>query len=209
LVAKHLCRLIEIDSVWTVLYIETAAADASMQAATEPKTAALNTQSKPGKVLSKADMLAKISQAKAYKLEKEAKPGMTPAIIPAQSTEAAQQQHQQGQQAAHQPKDSFSATQRRPARQEANEPGALVEEAQVENSGVGSASQAAGYLQQAVRGTDASKGMRMETYSVLKEQEMRKQKVGGHACIHPGSTEHAPHSCQHDQQMSGVATTSV
>ncbi|KAL0029629.1 hypothetical protein WJX79_009355 [Trebouxia sp. C0005] len=55
--------------------------------------------------------------------------------------------------------------------------GAPIEEAQVENSGLGSASQVAGYLQQAVRGTDASKGMRMETYSVLKEQEMRKQKV--------------------------------
>lgn len=140
-------------------------------------SAASNTQSKPSKVLSKADMLAKISQAKAYKQDKEAKPGIIPPIMPAQSTEAAQQQHKQDQQAAYQPKDSFSATQRRPARQEANEPGAPVEEAQVENSGLGSASQAAGYLQQAVQGTDASKGMRMETYSVLKEQEMRKQKV--------------------------------
>ena len=139
-------------------------------------------------------MLAKISQAKAYKQDMEAKPGIIPPIMPAQSTEAAQQQHEQDQQAAYQPKDSFSATQRRPARQEANEPGAPVEppveEAQVENSGLGSASQAAGYLQQAVQGTDASKGMRMETYSVLKEQEMRKQKVGGHVCTHSDSTEH-------------------
>ncbi len=150
-------------------------------------------------------MLAKISQAKAYKQEKEAKPGITPPVVPAQSTEAAQQQHEQDQQAAHQPKDSFSANQRRPARQEANEPGAPVEEAQVENSGLGSASQAAGYLQQAVRGTDASKGMRMETYSVLKEQEMRKQKVGGHACTHSGSTEHTLHSCQHNQQTSSAS----
>ena len=162
---------IKIDNVWTVLYIEIAAASGS---------AASHAQSKPSKVLSKADMLAKMSQAKAYKQDKETKPGIIPPIMPAQSTEAAQQQHEQDQQAAYQPKDSFSATQRRPARQEANEPGAPVEEAQVENSGLGSASQAAGYLQQAVQGTDASKGMRMETYSVLKEQEMRKQKVGGH-----------------------------
>lgn len=149
-------------------------------------------------------MLAKISQAKAYKQEKEAKPDITPPIIPAQSTEAAQQQNQQEQQAAHQPMDSFSATQRQPARQEASEPGAPVEEAQVENSGLGSASQAAGYLQQAVRGSDASKGMRMETYSVLKEQEMRKQKVGSHACTHSGSSEHMLHSCQHNQQTSSA-----
>ncbi|DBA91728.1 TPA: hypothetical protein ACH3X1_003324 [Trebouxia sp. C0004] len=155
---------------------DAASTDAAMQAAIEPKAAASTSQPKPGKVLSKADMLAKISQAKAYKQEKEAQPGITPAIVPAQSIEV-QQQHEQEQRAAHQPKDSFSATQRRPARQEANESGAPVEEAHVENSGLGSASQAAGYLQQAVRGTDASKGMRMETYSVLKEQEMRKQKV--------------------------------
>lgn len=149
-------------------------------------------------------MLAKISQAKAYKQEREAKPGIPPPIIPAQSTEVAQQQHERDQQAAHQPKDSFSATQRQPARQEANEPGAPVEEAQVENSGLGSANQAAGYLQQAVRGSDASKGMRMETYSVLKEQEMRKQKVGSHACTRSGSTEHTLHSCQHNQQISSA-----
>lgn len=134
-------------------------------------------QALPGKAMSKADMLAKISQAKAYKQEKQAKPGSTPEIIPLQSVTPSQQPQQQ-QQASNQPKDSFSATQRRSAQQEGNsqadEP---EEEAQVENEGLGSASQAAGYLQQAVKGTDASKGMRMETYSELKEQEMRNQKV--------------------------------
>ena len=125
-------------------------------------------------------MLAKISQAKAYKQDKEAKPGITPNIVPVQSAAAAQQPQQQQQEITHQPRDSFSATQRRPATQEGDQAAGPAGEAQVENSGLGSASQAAGYLQQAVKGTDASKGMSMETYSVLKEQEMRKQKVGSY-----------------------------
>lgn len=131
-------------------------------------------------------MLAKISQAKAYKQDKEAKPGITPNITPVQSAAAAQQpqQQQQQQEITHQPRDSFSATQRRTATQEGDQADAPAGEAQVENSGLGSASQAAGYLQQAVKGTDASKGMSMETYSVLKEQEMRKQKVGI-VCLRP------------------------
>lgn len=156
--------------------------DPSMQAAGQPAAETSGAQSpsqtRPPQTLSKADMLAKISQAKAYKQDKEAKPGITPNITPVQSAAAAQQQPQQQQQEiANQPKDSFSATQRRTAAQEGDQAAAPAGEAQVENSGLGSASQAAGYLQQAVKGTDASKGMSMETYSVLKEQEMRKQKV--------------------------------
>ena len=153
-------------------------ADPSMQASDQPQSKPSETkQAAPGKTLSKADMQAKISQAKAYKQEKEAKPNTAPEIAPIQQVVVATQPDQ-AQDTTHKAKDSFSATQRQPVqRQEeslADEPTA---EPRVENEGIGSATQAAGFLQQAVKGKDASKGMRMETYSVLKEQELRKQKV--------------------------------
>ena len=122
-------------------------------------------------------MQAKISQAQAYKQEKEAKPNTAPEIAPIQQVVVATQPDQ-AQDTTHKAKDSFSATQRQPVqRQEESQADEPTAEPRVENEGIGSATQAAGFLQQAVKGKDASKGMRMETYSVLKEQEMRKQKV--------------------------------
>lgn len=152
--------------------------DPSMQASDQPQSKPSETkQAAPGKTLSKADMQAKISQAKAYKQEKEAKPNTAPEIAPIQQVVVATQPDQ-AQDTTHKAKDSFSATQRQPVqRQEESQADEPTAEPRVENEGIGSATQAAGFLQQAVKGKDASKGMRMETYSVLKEQELRKQKV--------------------------------
>ena len=135
-------------------------------------------QAQPAKSLSKEDMLAKVSQARAYKQEKQAKGGGAPEIVPVDiiKLESAPAQHQAS---PSERKDSFSASQRKIASDAAVGDQADGQEVQlqVENEGIGSATQAAGFLQQAVKGKDASKGMRLETYSMLKEQEMKNQKV--------------------------------
>ena len=76
--------------------------------------------------------------------------------------------------------DAFSASQR----QEENQGRPQLQESESEsetkpddNDGRGNDQRAANYLNQAVQTTDQSKGMRMETYSELKEQEKRNQKV--------------------------------
>ena len=120
-------------------------------------------------------MLAKLNQAKAYKKEKAAKPEVTPEIVPVQSTSTANKT-QQPQDKDPQRKDAFSASQRAEKTGQPEEsdsdPGPVTH-----NGGQGSAGQAAGYLQQAIKAADSTKGMRMETYSMLKEQEKRSQKV--------------------------------
>ena len=135
-------------------------------------------QAQPAKTLSKEDMLAKMSQARAYKQEKLAKGGGAPDIVPVDVIKSGSAP-QQDQTPPSPRKDSFSASQRRTTPVAADDDKADEVEAQpqVENEGIGSATQAAGFLQQAVKGKDASKGMRMETYSMLKEQDMRNQKV--------------------------------
>ena len=135
-------------------------------------------QSQPTKTLSKEDMLAKVSQARAYKQEKQAKGGGAPEIVPVNVIKS-ESAPVQDQPSSSERKDSFSASQRRTAPDTADGDQADTSEvqAQVENEGIGSATQAAGFLQQAVKGKDASKGMRLETYSMLKEQEMKNQKV--------------------------------
>lgn len=154
------------------------------QAASSAKTAASSNtaQPQPAKALTKEDMLAKMSQARAYKQEKQVKGGKAPEIVPVESfnaESATPQQHPSSSSASSQPKDAFSATQRRtgPPDSDSNQASKTDGQPQVENDGIGSASQAAGFLQQAVKGKDASKGMRQETYSLLKEQQMRNQKV--------------------------------
>ena len=173
------------------------AKQASAQSSTQPQGVP-PAPAQPAKRLSKADMLAKITQARAYKQEKQAKGGVgSPDIVQVSVTKAdpaAQQQASPSSAALSQPKDSFSATQRRTASREAdssqaNEP---HEQQQTEHEGVGSATQAAGFLQQAVKGKDGSKGMRLETYSMLKEQEMRNQKVRSPQSVHPYPCANSP-----------------
>ena len=125
-------------------------------------------------------MLAKISQAKAYKKEKDARLEVAPEIKPVQLASAAQQPQQslQSQQSSQQPLDAFSASQR----QEENQGQPQIQESEPEtevdnNDGRGNNQRAANYLNQAVKTTDKSKGMRMETYSELKERDKRSQKV--------------------------------
>lgn len=143
-----------------------------------PATPRAQAQSQPAKTLSTEDMLAKVSQARAYKQEKQVKGGGAPEIVPVDviKSEAAPVQDPWS---ASERKDSFSASQRRtaPDAADGNQADKSDMPEQVENEGIGSAMQAAGFLQQAVKGKDASKGMRLETYSMLKEQEMKNQKV--------------------------------
>ena len=133
-------------------------------------------QAQPAKSLSKEDMLAKVSQARAYK--QEAKGGRTPEIVPVDVVKL-ESAPAKDQASPFERKDSFSASQRRtaPDAADGNQADTPEVQPQVENEGIGSATQAAGFLQQAVKGKDASKGMRLETYSMLKEQEMKSQKV--------------------------------
>ena len=135
-------------------------------------------QAQPAKTLSKEDMLAKVSQARAYKQEKQTKGGGAPEIVHVHIVKSGSAPaHDQASPSER--KDSFSASQRRtaPDTADGNQADEPEEQPQVENEGIGSATQAAGFLQQAVKGKDASKGMRLETYSMLKEQEMKNQKV--------------------------------
>ena len=138
----------------------------------------LPAQAQPAKTLSKEDMLAKVSQARAYKQEKQTKGGGAPEIVPVNVMKSGSAPAQD-QASPSERKDSFSASQRRTASDAAdsNQTDEPEVQPQVENEGIGSARQAAGFLQQAVKGKDASKGMRLETYSMLKEQEMKNQKV--------------------------------
>ena len=141
-------------------------------------SAPAHAQAQPAKTLSKEDMLAKVSQAKAYKQEKQAKGGGVPEIVPVNDTKS-ESAPAQDQASPPDRKHSFSASQRRTAPDVADGGQADGPEVQpqAENDGTGSATQAAGFLQQGVKGKDASKGMRLETYSMLKEQEMKNQKV--------------------------------
>ena len=154
------------------------------QAASSAKTAAYSNiaQPQPAKSSSKEDMLAKLSQARAYKQEKQAKGGQAPEIVPVgafKPDSATPQQSLSSGSVSSEPKDAFSATQRRkgPPDSNSNQESKTDGQPQEEHDFLGSAGQAAGYLQQAVKGKDASKGMRQETYSMLKEKEMRNQKV--------------------------------
>lgn len=136
-------------------------------------------QAQSAKSLSKEDMLAKMSQARAYKQEKQLKGGGTPKVVPVDfiKSESAPQQDQKAPPSER--KDSFSATQRRttPIAAASDQADEQEDQPLVENEGTGSATQAAGFLQQAVKGKDASKGMRLETFSMLKEQEVKNRKV--------------------------------
>ena len=137
-----------------------------------------HTQAQLAKTLSKEDMLAKVSQARAYKQEKQAKGGGAPEIVPVDVIKL-ESAPARDQASPSERKDSFSASQRRtaPDAADGNQADRPEVQPQVENEGIGSATQAAGFLQQAVKGKDASKGMRLETYSMLKEQQMKNQKV--------------------------------
>lgn len=141
--------------------------------------ASLPSQAQPAKSLSKEDILAKLSQARAYKQEKQVKHRGTPEITPVEVIKSESAPHQDQKAPPSKRKDSFSATQRRttPIAAATNQANEQSDQPLVENEGRGSATQAAGFLQQAVKGKDASKGMRLETYSMLKEQEMKNQKV--------------------------------
>lgn len=141
--------------------------------------ASLPAQAQPANSLPKEDMLAKISQARAYKQEKQVKRGGRPDIVPVEVIKSESAPHQDQKAPLSKRKDSFSATQRgtTPVAVASDQAGEQSHQPLVENEGTGSATQAAGFLQQAVKGKDASKGMRLETYSMLKEQEMKNQKV--------------------------------
>lgn len=132
----------------------------------------------PTKSLSKADTLAKLAQAKAYKQDKS-REGGTPAIL---DTKAITQQPIDPSPAPVQPTDSFSSTQRRPqqptsaaagAQDFANHP-----ENNAENGGIGIAARPARFLEQAMqKQSEDSKKMSEEAYSLLKEKQKRSQKV--------------------------------
>ena len=132
----------------------------------------------PSKALSKADMLAKLAQAKAYKQDTSAKGGSPPIV----DTKSVTQQPVQLPQASSQQKDSFSSTQRRPQEPSANEDPSATQQ----NSGGtegdernGSAAEPARFLQQAMQQqSEDSKNMSEEAYSLLKETQKRSQKVG-------------------------------
>lgn len=140
--------------------------------------------SQPSKSLSKAQMLAKLAQAKAYKQDKN-KGSSAPAVQdssspPAEaSSQAVAPVQPKNSVTAAQPRDSFSATQRSTERSAASldtrqDPVGVQEE----TDSTGSAVQPARFLQQAMQQqSDASKTMSPEAYSLLKEQQRRNQKV--------------------------------
>lgn len=135
---------------------------------------------KPGKALSKADMLAKLAQAKAYKQDTNEKGG-APAII---DTKAVTQQAVELPQASAQQKDSFSSTQRRLQEPTATEDTSAAQQNSEGADGdnrTGSAVEPARFLQQAMQQqSEDSKNMSEEAYSLLKETQKRSQKVSCH-----------------------------
>lgn len=132
---------------------------------------------KPSKALSKADMLAKLAQAKAYKQDTNKKGG-APAIV---DTKAVTQQAVELPQASAQRRDSFSSTQRRPQEPSAPEDNSAAQQNSEGADGdnrTGSAAQPARFLQQAMQQqSEDSKNMSEEAYSLLKETQKRSQKV--------------------------------
>ena len=132
---------------------------------------------KPSKALSKADMLAKLAQAKAYKQDTNKKGG-APAIA---DTKAVTQQAVELPQASAQRKDSFSSTQRRPQEPSASEDNSAAQQNSEGADGdnrTGSAAEPARFLQQAMQQqSEDSKNMSEEAYSLLKETQKRSQKV--------------------------------
>lgn len=134
----------------------------------------------PKTALSKADMLAKLAQAKAYKQDK-GKQGGVPAVV---DTKSIVQQPADPLHEPLQPTDSFSSTQRRPQQPQVSvtdtqDPADQQSSGSEEQAaGVGSAAQPARFLEQAMqKQSEDSKNMSEEAYSLLKEKQKRSQKV--------------------------------
>ena len=161
----------------------------------EPQTAS----SQANKSLSKAQMLAKLAQAKAYKQDKN-KGSSVPAIQdssspPAEASSQARAPVQSKDSVSiTQPRDSFSATQRSTENSEASSesPQDLAGVPEGTDS-TGSAVQPARFLQQAMQQqSDASKTMSPEAYSLLREQQRRNQKVRPQPQAQPCRALHLP-----------------
>lgn len=170
----------------------------------------------PKTALSKADMLAKLAQAKAYKQDK-GKRGGVPVIV---DTKSIAQQTADPPHAPLQPTDSFSSTHRRPQQSQVSvtntqDPaGQQSPGSEDQAGGVGSAAQPARFLEQAMqKQSEDSKSMSEEAYSLLKEKQKRSQKVHHapkrtirHGCmgvsliLYAMSVTHVRNSCNADRQ---------